>query len=141
MICHQAVRFAENGSYQKGHAAEPEGDLMRTKGLFSSAAALACALGATPAISAPDQQSAASARASTQQEALAARRTVQLRDGWRFRLDDRLGGAEQPSFNDSDWEAVSVPHSWNRVGYYLPDPQDHVHRADNVNKTQGVGWY
>jgi beta-galactosidase len=36
---------------------------------------------------------------------------------------------------------VSVPHTWNRVGYYIPNPQMHINRADTIDKYQGVGWY
>lgn len=69
-------------------------------------------------------------------------RTVQpLADDWRFRQDDKLTGAEQPDFIDADWQVVSVPHTWNRVGHYIPDPASHVNRTDNLNKVQGVGWY
>jgi beta-galactosidase len=69
-----------------------------------------------------------------------ARTTLMLSDGWRFRQDDALTGAERPDFPDGSWSKVSVPHTWNRVGYYL-DRGDHINRPDNLNKTQGIGWY
>src|SRR5687768_4591374 len=69
----------------------------------------------------------------------APRRTVALADGWQFKLGDT--SASPPSSPvDETWERVSVPHTWNRVGYYIPDPASHINRADNINKTQGVGW-
>lgn len=71
----------------------------------------------------------------------AVRTIMTLSDDWRFKQDNALNGAEAPSFPDADWAKVSVPHTWNRVGYYLTDPASHVNRADNVDKTLGVGWY
>lgn len=64
-----------------------------------------------------------------------------LAEGWRFRQDDKLAGAEAPDFPDGDWQAVSVPHTWNRVGHYIPDPSAHVNTAETIDKKQGVGWY
>jgi beta-galactosidase len=64
-----------------------------------------------------------------------------LAQNWRFRQDDTLSGAENPTFDDHDWQAVAVPHTWNRVGLYLPGPVERTHRAETINKTQGVGWY
>jgi len=70
-----------------------------------------------------------------------ARTVVTLAEGWRFRQDDKLSGAEAPGFADADWQQVSVPHSWNRVGTYLPSAPNRLNTPDRVNKTQGVGWY
>ena len=71
----------------------------------------------------------------------AGRVTVPLTNGWRFSLGNSAEGAEAPDFDDAAWPIVSVPHSWNRVGYYLPHPETHLNRSDNVDKTQGIGWY
>ncbi|GGB22962.1 beta-galactosidase [Sphingomonas metalli] len=71
----------------------------------------------------------------------APRQTTILAEGWRFQQGDAPAGAAAPGFDDSGWSAVSVPHSWNRVGYYRPDPASHIHRAETVNKAQGAGWY
>lgn len=72
----------------------------------------------------------------------AAGRTVQtLATGWRFHQGDAPADVTASTFDDSAWESVSVPHSWNRVGFYRPDPNSHIHRAETVNKTQGLGWY
>ena len=69
-------------------------------------------------------------------------RTVQpLRDGWRFKQDDHLVAAHDPGFDDAGWQTVSVPHTWNRVGHYIPDPANHLNRPENINKAQGIGWY
>ncbi|WP_436048382.1 glycoside hydrolase family 2 TIM barrel-domain containing protein [Phenylobacterium sp. LjRoot225] len=69
------------------------------------------------------------------------REIVSLTDGWRFRQDNTLLGAEQPGFSDAGWERVSVPHTWNRVGHYIPASGDRVNTPEKINKTQGVGWY
>lgn len=39
------------------------------------------------------------------------REDTQLNDGWRFKLG-KTAGAEQPSFDDRTWQAVSIPHNW-----------------------------
>jgi beta-galactosidase len=64
-----------------------------------------------------------------------------LADGWRFKQDNKLTGVEAPQFDDAAWQQVSVPHTWNRVGHYIPDPASHLNTAENIDKTQGVGWY
>jgi beta-galactosidase len=66
---------------------------------------------------------------------------IALADGWRFKQDDSIRGAERPEFADAGWSTVSVPHTWNRVGYYLPSPETHINRAENIDKAQGLGWY
>lgn len=71
----------------------------------------------------------------------ATRETVPLATGWRFRFGDADPTVTRQGFDDSDWVAVAVPHTWNRVGHYLWDPASHVNRADNVDKRQGIGWY
>lgn len=66
-------------------------------------------------------------------------RTV-LAEGWKFNFVGDAG-PEAHTPKPENWKPVSVPHTWNRVGYYLSDPQTHVNSAESVNKTQGVGWY
>ena len=63
-----------------------------------------------------------------------------LRDGWRFRLGPE-SETELPAVPDATWTTVSVPHTWNRVGYYKDAPATHINTAQNVVTTQGVGWY
>jgi beta-galactosidase len=60
--------------------------------------------------------------------------------GWRFHFGDTAPGATadapaQAGFDDSQWEQVSVPHSWNRIGSYG------LQRAPDSNNQQGLGWY
>jgi beta-galactosidase len=63
-----------------------------------------------------------------------------LSEGWRFDFGEHAG-AEQPGFDDTKWAEVSVPHSWNRVGYYLRPASASANRPETVNKAQGIGWY
>src|SRR4051794_1110825 len=63
-----------------------------------------------------------------------------LRDGWRFKLGPE-SAAELQGEPDATWTAVSVPHTWNRVGYYKDASASHINTAQNVVTTQGVGWY
>ncbi len=69
------------------------------------------------------------------------RSTLVLADGWRFRLDPAASGPEQIGFDDSTWARVSVPHTWNRIGFYRSNPETHLNTAQSINKTMGVGWY
>jgi len=73
--------------------------------------------------------------------AQSARTTIDLRDGWRFKQDDSVIGADAPTFDDSSWSTVSVPHTWNKVGYYLTPRDADSNRPEQVDKTQGIGWY
>jgi len=65
---------------------------------------------------------------------------MSLRDGWRFVLGPDFA-TELPAEPDATWTTVSVPHTWNRVGYYKDAPTSHINTAQNVVTTQGVGWY
>jgi beta-galactosidase len=42
---------------------------------------------------------------------LFARESTLLDSGWRFKSGE-ITNAEQLDFNDSDWQAVSIPHNW-----------------------------
>jgi beta-galactosidase len=53
-----------------------------------------------------------------------------LNSGWRFFKGD-LAGAEKPEFDDSKWQSVSVPHTWN-----AEDPWD-----DEPGYHRGPAWY
>jgi beta-galactosidase len=63
-----------------------------------------------------------------------------LRDGWRFKLGPE-SATELQAEPDATWTTVSVPHTWNRVGYYKDAPASHINTAQNVVTTQGAGWY
>ena len=79
--------------------------------LASTAAPAAGALLATPAARAAEAAGSANGR-----------RTVALRDGWRFALVDPGGvtdptgaytNAPDPGYDDSAWREVAVPHDWS----------------------------
>jgi beta-galactosidase len=58
------------------------------------------------------------------------RLVVGLNPGWRFIRQD-APGAEQNSFDDSKWDAINLPHTWNNL-----DGQD-----GGNNYYRGIGWY
>ena len=72
--------------------------------------------------------------------AAAPRVEVSLRDGWRFKLGPE-SATELQAKPDATWTTVSVPHTWNRVGYYKDAPASHINTTQNIVTTQGVGWY
>ncbi|MGH7244187.1 MAG: glycoside hydrolase family 2 protein [Phycisphaerales bacterium] len=57
------------------------------------------------------------------------RQDVLLQNDWRFIRDD-VPGAEAETFDDSSWQKVSIPHTWNAV-----DAQS------MANYYRGPGWY
>jgi beta-galactosidase len=60
----------------------------------------------------------------------AVRQRVDLNTGWRFNKGD-VAGAEATTFNDSAWQQLNVPHTWNALD-----------GADGGNNYyRGVGWY
>jgi beta-galactosidase len=61
--------------------------------------------------------------------------SVSLDQGWRFQQSDSVVGAENRGFDDSSWQAVDVPHTWNRIG------NEGAQRSPLSNNVQGVGWY
>ena len=58
------------------------------------------------------------------------RTITSLNDGWRFFKSD-AANAQAPVFNDSAWQKVNVPHTWN-----VEDPWD-----DEPGYYRGPGWY
>jgi beta-galactosidase len=58
------------------------------------------------------------------------RQQSSLDAGWKFVRSD-ASGAQAPTFNDSAWSAVNVPHTWN-----AQDGQD-----GGNNYYRGIGWY
>jgi beta-galactosidase len=62
---------------------------------------------------------------------------VSLGKGWRFKQDNLLSGSgvERPAFDDSAWDPVELPHTWNRLG------NPGTERSPLSNLVQGVGWY
>jgi beta-galactosidase len=63
------------------------------------------------------------------------RASQSLDEGWRFHFGDVADGVTVPGFDDSAWEPVTVPHSWNRIGGYGTT------RGSDRDNRQGLGWY
>ncbi|MFD9461087.1 glycoside hydrolase family 2 TIM barrel-domain containing protein [Streptomyces sp. NPDC060027] len=77
----------------------------------------------------------------------AGRRTLALRDGWRFALVDAGGitdptgaytGAERPEYDDSAWRAVAVPHDWS---IEQTPTTEHGTTSGTGFFPGGLGWY
>src|SRR3954453_19585262 len=66
--------------------------------------------------------------------AASARTTIDLSSHWNFHLGD-VPGAQAPGFDDSSWQTVDLPHTWNAL-----DAQDGGTFAVNTYY-RGVGWY
>lgn len=65
----------------------------------------------------------------------ASRSAVDLDHGWRFQQSNTVSGAESPTFDDSAWSTVDVPHTWNRLG------NAGTTRSPATDTVHGVGWY
>jgi beta-galactosidase len=63
--------------------------------------------------------------------------TVSFDTGWRFHLGD-ASGAQAPTFDDSSWTALDVPHDWS---ISLPFTQNSPAGAGGGYLNGGVGWY
>jgi len=64
-----------------------------------------------------------------------ARETEQLADGWSFRFGIADESPAAPGYDDSGWDKVAVPHTWNRLG------NPGVGRDATINADRGMGWY
>ncbi|MGO2234885.1 MAG: glycoside hydrolase family 2 protein [Marinomonas sp.] len=66
-----------------------------------------------------------------------------LDTGWKFLFSegDKTDAFLQKDFDDSVWQTISVPHTWNNVGYYQNDTTSHINTKNNINKQYGIGWY
>ncbi|MFJ6835877.1 glycoside hydrolase family 2 TIM barrel-domain containing protein [Streptomyces sp. NPDC091209] len=78
---------------------------------------------------------------------LPGRRTLALRDGWRFALADPGGitdptgayeGAERPGYDDSAWRSVAVPHDWS---IEQAPTTEHGTTSGTGFFPGGLGWY
>ncbi len=67
----------------------------------------------------------------------AQRSTVNFDRGWRFHLGD-VAGAQDPTFPDSGWPLLDVPHDWSIEGAFSD-----TNRAGPAGGALpgGVGWY
>lgn len=83
-------------------------------------------------------------------------RNITLEKGWKFHKGEvTVKGAEQPGYDDSKWETVTVPHDWAITGPFSRDNDlQNVAVTQNFEKKAslktgrtgglpyvGVGWY
>jgi beta-galactosidase len=67
-----------------------------------------------------------------------ARQTLSFNPNWKFIKQD-LEGAANPAFNDSGWQTVSAPHTYNDVDTF-DDYSLSGHRGEQ-NQWSGLTWY
>ena len=63
------------------------------------------------------------------------RKTIPLDEGWKFQLREDATEPAANSFDDSNWEPVSLPHTWNAFdgeGFTLGKGKEYF---------RGTGWY
>jgi beta-galactosidase len=60
-----------------------------------------------------------------------------LSDGWRFTKGEQSENVQQPSYDDANWEAVTVPHDWAIAGPFNPSESGYAGKLP----WRGVGWY
>jgi beta-galactosidase len=65
------------------------------------------------------------------------RQIQQFTTGWRF-LQSDAPGAESPTFDDSTWKPVTLPHDWAIAG---PVEENAPSRAAGGFFPTGIGWY
>jgi len=69
-------------------------------------------------------------------------------DGWKF-IRDSIPGAEQPSFDDSKWRSLDLPHDWSiedlsggtsdkQIGPFSKDSPGQFATGHTIG---GIGWY
>lgn len=61
--------------------------------------------------------------------------SAMLAADWKFQLGEAPGNVIAADFDDSAWQAVTVPHTWNRLGEYR------LTRTTVTRNQRGVGWY
>ena len=64
-------------------------------------------------------------------------------NNWRFHKGGALG-AEEPSFNDSGWRVIDLPHDWSiedLPGTDSPFNSDAISQVNGGFTTGGTGWY
>jgi beta-galactosidase len=68
--------------------------------------------------------------------------------GWKF-LRDSVAGAENPSFDDSGWRTLDLPHDWSIENFTDSDNEDHIGPFTKTSEggvstghvKGGTGWY
>src|SRR3569833_3150006 len=89
----------------------------RAAGAADGFVRLCAAVAAVMALGNVQAGAATSAPADTAAAADAAvRLEMPLATGWHFKRAAGLSGVEAPQFDDTGWDPVTVPHTWNRIG-------------------------
>ena len=65
------------------------------------------------------------------------REEIDFNDGWRFHLGD-VAEASDPSFDDSEWRELNLPHDWAVEGDFS---QDNPSGTGGGALPGGIGWY
>lgn len=107
---------------------------------FMEASIVGTAAARMPGLDRPERATAASADELDAAGGQGGRLMLSLNPSWRFKHQETPGagvepeflGAAQPGYNDSSWETVVVPHTWDAT-------------ADNpfcvTNHFRGLAWY
>jgi beta-galactosidase len=66
----------------------------------------------------------------------APRQVANFNSDWKFALGEQ-DGAEQPAFDDSNWQPIRLPHDWAIAGPFDPQSSGYAGKLP----WQGVGWY
>lgn len=106
---------------------------MRIRRLLYTVSLMSCVTLCLPQSAIASTESRASSAAAA--DAAQARTITDLSNGWTFRFDNDATDVEGESFDDSGWDRVNVPHTWNRLGEYR------LQRSDHSDNRQGIGWY
>jgi len=75
------------------------------------------------------------ARAQARADQKDVRKVIELNDGWRFKYGAASETVRDLGFDDAGWQQISVPHTWNRVGFYS------MTQGPEANVERGAGWY
>jgi beta-galactosidase len=75
-------------------------------------------------------------------------RNLPFDTGWKF-LHDSVAGAENPSFDDSRWRILDLPHDWSIENFAENDNEDHIGPFTKTSEggvstghvKGGTGWY
>ena len=76
------------------------------------------------------------AKLSSPGSASAGRRVINFNSDWRFAKGNQPG-AEAADFDDSEWQAVRLPHDWAISGPFNPNENGYAGKLP----WKGVGWY
>ena len=69
--------------------------------------------------------------------AVSPREVLDFNDGWRFHLGD-VAEASDPSYDDSDWRQLELPHDWAVEGDFSPENPS---GTGGGALPGGIGWY